>query len=61
MPNEFFDDLYESMQQAEAIAKGEMQPAMTRFEVADVEAIREKKIPNNLVLKRVLHAKKAHK
>jgi len=41
MPNEFFDDLYESMQQAEAIAKGEMQPAsVTRYEIADVEAIK---------------------
>lgn len=41
MKDSIFDELYISMKQAEAIAKGEMEPAnVTRYEIADVKAIR---------------------
>ncbi|MDF4855661.1 NadS family protein, partial [Vibrio parahaemolyticus] len=41
MSNSIFDELYTSMKQAEAIAKGEQTPAnVTRYEIADVKAIR---------------------
>lgn len=41
MGNSIFDDLYISAKQAESIAKGELKPAsVTRYEVADVKAIR---------------------
>ncbi|WED22652.1 helix-turn-helix domain-containing protein [Vibrio sp. JC009] len=41
MGDSIFDDLYASMKQAESIAKGELKPAgVTRYEVADVKAIR---------------------
>ena len=43
MSDGIFEDLYISMKQAEAIAKGEMSPArVTRYEIADVKAIRAK-------------------
>lgn len=41
MSDSIFDELYSSMKQAEAIAKGELPPAnVTRYEIADVKAIR---------------------
>ena len=41
MSDSIFNELYASMQQAELIAKGEMKPAnVTRYEIADVKAIR---------------------
>ena len=41
MSDSIFDELYTSMKQAEAIAKGEQTPAnVTRYEIADVKAIR---------------------
>ena len=41
MSDSIFDELYTSMKQVEAIAKGEMTPAnVTRYELADVKAIR---------------------
>lgn len=42
MSDSIFDDLYASMKQAESIAKGETRAArVTRYEIADVKAIRE--------------------
>lgn len=41
MKDSIFDELYASMKEAELIAKGELKPAkVTRYEVADVKAIR---------------------
>ena len=41
MSDSIFDELYTSMKQAEAIAKGTLAPAnITRYEIADVKAIR---------------------
>ena len=41
MSDSIFNDLYASMKQAELIAKDEMKPAnITRYEIADVKAIR---------------------
>lgn len=41
MNDSIFDELYTSLKQAEAIAKGELVPAnVTRYEIADVKAIR---------------------
>ena len=41
MSDSIFDELYTSMKQAEAIAKGTLIPAnVTRYEIADVKAIR---------------------
>ena len=43
MSNSIFDELYTSMKQAESIAKKETQPAnITRYDIADVKAIRAK-------------------
>ncbi len=41
MTDSIFKELHESMKQVEAITKGEMKPAsVTRYEIADVKAIR---------------------
>jgi len=41
MGESIFNDLYVSMKEAESIAKGEKKPAnVTRYEIADVKAIR---------------------
>nr|AKN36209.1 hypothetical protein [Vibrio splendidus] len=41
MSDSIFDELYTSMKQAEAIAQGTLAPAnVTRYEIADVKAIR---------------------